>query len=176
MTEEEYKQEWLAGKHQSVYNSCRFAEDKVQYCKDWIKENVPWANIDNPSNVVDIICKQKVRIAIDKEYCKLCSQWSDKYWALTHVTPNIQIPTPYMCYGPLDYNACKEYLKPGMIVKMTHGSGWNIKVNTVNEQVIENVIQKTNEWGKLKYIRTQKQYRPEARGRWQPSSATMAGL
>ena len=154
MTEEEYKQEWLAGKHQSVYNSCRFAEDKVQYCKDWIKENVPWANIDNPSNVVDIICKQKIRIIEDADYRKLCSDWSDKYWAITHVDGELRIPTPFMGYiGHMGflYETCKENLKPGMIVKMNHGSGWNIKINTVNDQVIKNVVDKVNNWANLNY-------------------------
>lgn len=152
MTEEEYKQEWLAGKHQSVYNSCRFAEDKVQYCKDWLKENVPWANVDNPSNVVDIICKQKLRIATDEKYCDLCSKWADKYYAQSHIAPELKIPTPFMHLGgPIDFDTCKKYLQPGMIVKMTHGSGWNIKVNTVNDKVIEHVVQKIAEWSNLKY-------------------------
>ena len=32
MTEEEYKQEWLNGMHQTEYNACRFSNNKIQYC------------------------------------------------------------------------------------------------------------------------------------------------
>lgn len=40
LTEEEYKSEWVAGLHQTDYNNCRFADDKLEYCKDWLSKNV----------------------------------------------------------------------------------------------------------------------------------------
>ena len=36
MTEEEYKAEWLQGLHNTEYNNCRFADDKVKFGIEWI--------------------------------------------------------------------------------------------------------------------------------------------
>lgn len=59
MTEEEYKQEWLKGLHNTDYNNCRFAENKTKFAENWIKNLMPNINLENPQNIVDRInwCK-----------------------------------------------------------------------------------------------------------------------
>ena len=81
MTEEEYKAEWLLGFHQTDYNNCRFADDKVQYCKDWIEKNCK-RNGYYISNLSRIVSEQKLKIATDSNYRELCANWSDKIKAM----------------------------------------------------------------------------------------------
>ena len=59
MTEEEYRQEWLKGLHNTDYNNCRFAEDKTKFAEEWIKNKLPFVNLENPQTIVDRInwCK-----------------------------------------------------------------------------------------------------------------------
>ena len=83
MTEEEYRQEWLKGLHNTDYNNCRFAEDKVQYSKDWIKKIAPNVNIDNPQNIVDRINWCKI---YDKDERK--PLWADKISANNQIALN----------------------------------------------------------------------------------------
>ena len=59
MTEEEYRQEWLKGLHNTDYNNCRFAEDKTQYAIEWTKKNVPSVNLENPQKKTSKSIKTK---------------------------------------------------------------------------------------------------------------------
>ena len=52
--------QWEAGQHQSDYNSCRFAEDKLEYGKQWFRRYAPWINFDNPKNIADRIANCKL--------------------------------------------------------------------------------------------------------------------
>ena len=79
MTEEEYKQEWLNGMHQTEYNACRFSNNKIQYCFDWLTKNVPDWNVR--TDIVKNVCAQKLKIASNKDYQKKCQDWADKLTA-----------------------------------------------------------------------------------------------
>jgi len=157
MPDEQYEAEYKSGKHQTEYNRCRFAEDKKQYCKDWLKKNVPWADFENPKNMVDRICHYKV---YDRDHNKII--WADKYNAdfclkwlaeLEH----IKIPTVYKNKTWITPTIWEYEIKPLLhegekyILKMTHGSGWNIIFTYDKNFNPDYLMQKTWEWGHLNY-------------------------
>lgn len=153
MTEAEYKQEWLAGMHQSEYNNCRFADDKVQYCKNWLDTNMPWVNYTNPKNIVDIICKQKIRIASDEQYKLECSKWAHKQRAYMYCPEEIRKPAYLAKYLSMftekEYNSLPN---EKLIIKCSHGSGWNIIIDKNNAPTLpQHVANKINEWLSLNY-------------------------
>lgn len=63
MTEAEYKAEWQLGFHQTDYNNCRFADDKIKYCEDWLSKNVESYQKGYKEYLVTDVCNQKLRIA-----------------------------------------------------------------------------------------------------------------
>lgn len=152
----QYKAEYLAGKHPSEYNDCRFAEDKDKYCKAWLDKNVPWANYEQPRNMVDRICHYKV---YDK-YPTLKTMWADKYNAPELLKlkdlQDILIPTVYRGKGWLDifdWEKLEPELELGKtyILKMSHGSGWNIVFKYEKDFSPLFLMQKTWEWSNLNY-------------------------
>lgn len=153
MTEDEYKAEWLTGKHQSEYNSCRFAEDKLKYCKSWLANNVPWADYTTPRNIVDIVCKQKLRIASDESYKFECSKWADKITAYSLCPEEIRKPVYFINH--IDRFSEQQYEllpKEKFIIKCGHGSGWNLIVDKNNPPTSPKYItNKINEWLRLNY-------------------------
>lgn len=156
MTEDEYKQEWLNGKHQTDYNACRFADNKINYCKLWIQKYIPWANINNPENIIDIVCLQKLKIASDPAYRDLCTNWSDKIAVnklLDDLNFNtIKIPTYYSQYGNFTESAFNELPNTKLIIKCNHGSGWNLIIDKNNLTTASKyIVHKINEWLSLNY-------------------------
>lgn len=156
MTEEEYKQEWLTGMHQTDYNACRFSDNKLDYCKSWISKNIPWANTDNPQNIVDKVCCQKLKIASDKSYCDLCSKWADKIAVNSLLDElnfsDIKIPTYYSNYGRLPENIFDNLPSTKLIIKCNHSSGWNLIVDRKQLPTAPKyIVHKINEWLSLNY-------------------------
>lgn len=153
MTEEEYKNEWKLGLHQTDYNNCRFADDKIKYCKDWIEKYCK-TNGQYINNISKIVCEQKLKIAQDAEYCSLCSNWSDKVYVKTLLEQqgmsDIIIPTVKAEHSYLQIQDLTnlEQFEP-YIVKCNHGSGWNKIKNNVNS--IESVQKAIYKWQNLNY-------------------------
>ena len=150
MTEEEYRQEWLKGLHQTEYNNCRFAEDKTQYAIDWTKKNVPNVNLENPQNIVDRINWYKI---YDKDPRKV--KWSDKIYAMRNLKDmglsDIIIPPVFYTY---DYLARETYLslpEGKYIIKCNHGSGWNIRFERKKLKDAIYIFDKIKEWISLNY-------------------------
>ena len=146
----EYKKEWEAGLHQTEYNSCRFAEDKTAFAKHWLDTNVPWANYENPKNVVDIICHEKI---YDRDLNK--RKWADKicsHWNLNEAGMSELAIEPVMhsrCY--LTDDDWKRIPNGKYIIKMAHGSGWNIKFEKTDNFDPTYIQQKVYEWYNLNY-------------------------
>lgn len=153
MTEEEYKQEWLNGMHQTEYNACRFSEDKIAFCKQWLDINTPWVNYTNPKTIVDLICKQKIKIASDETYRKLCADWTDKINAYNKLQGSeIQKPAYFTSYDKLTAQQVNSLPNKKLIIKCAHGSGWNIIFDKSNGQQIPiHMVNKINEWQELNY-------------------------
>lgn len=154
MTEEEYKAEWKLGFHQTDYNNCRFAEDKVQYCKDWIDKHCKDYHSYYLSDVCRMVCDQKIKIATDANYRALCQDWSDKINAramlINEGMENLSIPTLTEKYDNIKVQDLMnlDQSKP-YIVKCNHGSGWN-KTKTETNSV--NTIQRDiRAWQNLNY-------------------------
>jgi hypothetical protein len=150
MTEEEYRQEWLKGLHQTEYNNCRFAEDKTQYAIEWTKKNVPNVNLENPQNIVDRINWYKI---YDKDPRKV--KWSDKIYAMQNLKDmglsDIIIPPVFYTY---DYLARETYLalpEGKYIIKCNHGSGWNIRFERKKLKDAIYIFDKIKEWISLNY-------------------------
>ena len=157
MTEDEYKQEYLQGLYQTEYNACKFAEDKLQYCKNWlIAHNVMSAEGTFAHDLIKIICEQKFRFIQDKEYCKLCSQWTNKISVYSMLRllglESIQIPYRYYSYNkPITQQDIMNYcdIEQDWYIKCNHGSGWNILRKA--GQPTDWVTNKINEWLQLNY-------------------------
>jgi hypothetical protein len=150
MTEEEYRQEWLKGLHQTEYNNCRFAEDKTQYAIEWTKKNVPNVNLEHPQNIVDRINWYKI---YDKDPRKV--KWSDKIYAMRNLKDmglsDIIIPPVFYTY---DYLARETYLslpEGKYIIKCNHGSGWNIRFERKKLKDAIYIFDKIKEWISLNY-------------------------
>lgn len=156
MTEKEYKQEWLNGMHQTDYNACRFSDNKIEFCKNWIATNIPWVNIQNPQTIPDKVCCQKIKIAADKSYRDLCTRWSDKI-AVNNLLDDlgfsdIKIPTYYSKYGLLSENDFNDLPNTKFIIKCNHGSGWNLIID--KQQLTTSpkyIVHKINKWLSLNY-------------------------
>ena len=54
------KNQWLNGELKGDYENCRFCEDKIKFAKDWLHENIPSADFENPKTIVDRICRYKL--------------------------------------------------------------------------------------------------------------------
>ena len=146
----EYKKEWEAGLHQTEYNACRFAENKIAYGEAWLKIHVPYVDILHPKNIIDHICNYKL---YDRNELK--QKWADKicsHWNLNEVgMPELAIePVMYSrCY--LTDNDWKNLPNGKYIIKMAHGSGWNIKFEKTDNFDPTYIQQKVWEWYNLNY-------------------------
>lgn len=157
LTEEEYKTEWAAGLHQTDYNNCRFAEDKLAYCKAWLAEYVPSYRNNTYEFLVTEACNQKIKIAEDLEYRNLCSVWSDKILVEQQlaniglsdlIIPSIAKVKSFTNIQELiDLQANVD-----VIIKCNHGSGWNkILRSQDNEAIMQNILTSIHEWQFLNY-------------------------
>lgn len=156
MTEEEYKAEWQQGLHQTDYNNCRFADDKVKYCNEWLNKYVESWRKGYYEHLITDVCKTKLRIAKDADYRKLCTEWTDKLKATANLTklglqdlviPNINTSET------ITLDELKNVsFSDNVIIKCNHGSGWNklIKANS-SKLAIENSLASINEWLTLNY-------------------------
>ena len=132
-TVEEYKK-WLNGEANSEYNNVRFAKDKFEAGKKWLKERKPDLDMENPKTLPDFIAKYKY-----EDMNPLKVTWADKigvYSALYDLDmEDLHIPMLAPLYK-LFYKPCDAEidqvidiaLKQPSIIKCNHGSGWNIKV------------------------------------------------
>lgn len=128
MDPEEYKKEYLQGLHPSSYNDCRFAADKLAYAKKWLDENVPTANYEEPRTIIDRICHYKL---YDKDPRK--AFWADKINAIHELR---SMGMSELIIEPVLYS--RSYLSDEdfaslpegkYILRMNHGSGWNMVFN-----------------------------------------------
>ena len=149
----QYKQDLLAGKYpMGEYDACRFADDKVAFARNWLlsKRQV---NIDNPQNVVDIICHEKIRL-INAPYEELKDRmmWSDKIMAYEMLRKvglsDIAVPYEHFEYTLHVDESIFQYMQEQgttYIIKTNHGSGWNIKYTPgVTDKKM--VLEKLNGW------------------------------
>lgn len=153
MTEQEYREEWLAGLHHTEYNNCRFAKDKIQYVKDWLFKNKLVNEGYEPctNEIANIVCIEKLRIATDIAYRKLCTKWTDK----------IQVQEELRKLGLKDLvldSICKyDEIQPNDVpnnqnsmIKCNHGSNWNVHHLCDSSDTLMSV-QRINDWQKLNY-------------------------
>jgi len=134
------------------YDACRFADDKVAFARNWLlsKRQV---NIDNPQNVVDIICHEKIRL-INAPYEELKDRmmWSDKIMAYEMLRKaglsDIAVPYEHFEYTLHVDESIFQYMQEQgttYIIKTNHGSGWNIKYTPgVTDKKM--VLDKLNGW------------------------------
>ena len=152
MTPEEYKQEWLNGLHHTDYNNCRFADNKEQFARDWIKERLPDVNIDNPQNIVDRINWCKI---YDKDERK--PLWADKISAHNKISLNPNLKD--ILIQPSYIWVCDEFtldmfnqLPDGKwFFRCNHGSGWNMRFEKKKGNDPTYLLSKLNEWLSLNY-------------------------
>lgn len=155
MTEEEYKSEWLAGLHHTEYNNCRFAEDKVQYAKNWLLRNKLVDEDYKPCTnfVANVVCTEKLHIATDSKYCDLCSRWTDKIRVRQElkdfgINELVYDENAYCKYDLLTEHEVRD-IKSRMMFKCNHGSNWNVKY--LDSKDASNVLKKINDWQTLNY-------------------------
>lgn len=152
-----YKKQWIYNKGKSnEYDDCCFYPNKVEFAKRWIL-NKKEVNFDNPQNVVDLICKEKINlISASYDELKKKQDWSDKISAYDKLhelgLDDLAIPSvkKTRCLRVTEdlFRGLKE--NETYIIKTNHGSGWNLKFTPgkSNEQYI---IDKLNEWLSLNY-------------------------
>ena len=151
MTEQEYRQEWLNGLHRTDYNNCRFAEDKVKFAKNWIKNKIPDINLDNPQNIVDRINRYKI---YDKDDRKPI--WTDKISAYRELSAgplkDIVISPAYI-FTTTEFTADMFNTIPDgkWFFRCNHGSGWNMRFEKKKGNDPSYLIYKLNEWLRLNY-------------------------
>lgn len=157
----EYKEKWLRGEIKSEYDDCRYAPDKGDFARQWIKKAHPNINPDNPQNIVDRICHYKLEDIEhqDVDYINLKTRWTDKvgvYEELEKINLQ-QICLPYEI-KTYEETFDESYLfeldtKPKewtYIIKCNHGSGWNLLYHpgkTSHKMVLENM----NNWLQTNY-------------------------
>lgn len=151
MTEQEYKQEWLNGLHQTDYNNCRFAEDKTKFAKNWIKNKISNINLDNPQNIVDRINWYKI---YDKDDRK--SIWADKILAYQELSisslKDIVISPTYIFITTKFTLSMFNTIPDGKwFFRCNHGSGWNMRFEKKKGNDPSYLIFKLNEWLSLNY-------------------------
>lgn len=151
LSEEEYHQEWLKGLYHTDYNNCRFAENKVQYAKDWIKDKLPAINLDNPQNIVDRI-----------NWCKIYDTdprkalWANKIWAHYEISKSnlkdILIQPAYIFNCDKFTQEMFDTIPNGKwFFRCNHGSGWNLRYNKTSYTNPKYLLDKLNEWLFLDY-------------------------
>lgn len=152
MTEQEYKEEWLAGLHCTEYNNCRFAEDKIQYAKDWLLRNKLVDRDYKPctNEIANIVCAEKLHIATDVAYRKLCTRWTDKIQVQEELKKlgleNLLLSS--ICkYGKLQLADIVH--DKDLMIKCNHGSNWN--ASYLHDNSITRAVQQINSWQKLNY-------------------------
>ena len=151
MTEEEYRQEWLKGLHNTDYNNCRFSDDKTQYSIKWIKEKLPNVNLENPQTMVDRINWCKI---YDKDERKPI--WSDKILAHQELSnsslKDIVISPAYIFRTPEFTLDMFNHIPDGKwFFRCNHGSGWNMRFEKKKGNDPTYLIKKLNEWLSLNY-------------------------
>lgn len=151
MTEEEYRQEWLKGLHNTDYNNCRFSDDKTKFAKDWIKNIMPTVNLENPQNIVDRI-----------NWCKIYDMtpekalWSNKIWAYCQLRmmglEELQINPAYIFNGnKFTFEQFNTLPDGKWFFRCNHGSGWNMRFEKKKGNDPTYLIKKLNEWLFLDY-------------------------
>ena len=150
LTPEEYRQEWLKGLYHTDYNNCRFAEDKIQFARDWIFNINPSVDIDNPKNIIDRINYLKI---YDKDPRKQI--WADKISCLDELKKmNLEeliLPTYLTKHGNLTLEEYNSLPNENLIFKCNHGSGWNMKFNKTETADPTYLFNKLDEWLFLNY-------------------------
>ena len=151
MTEQEYRQEWLNGLHRTDYNNCRFAEDKVKFAENWIKNKMPDINLDSPQNIVDRINRYRI---YDKDDRKPI--WTDKISAYQELSAgplkDIVISPAYI-FPAMEFTANMFNTIPDgkWFFRCNHGSGWNMRFEKKKGNDPSYLISKLNEWLSLNY-------------------------
>lgn len=150
ISEDEYRREWENGSHQSEYNACRFANDKIAFAKDWLLKHTLCKNVDDPKDLVDRIC-----------WCKLYDlderkpKWVDKISAHTNLyeigLPELAIEPIFFSRGWMTDSDWKSLPDGKFIMKMAHGSGWNIKFTKTKWMNPEYLQKKIYEWYNLNF-------------------------
>lgn len=157
----EYKEKWLRGEIKSEYDDCRYAPDKGDFARQWIKKAHPNINPDNPQNIVDRICHYKLEDIEhpDVDYINLKTRWTDKvgvYEELEKINlQQICLPYEIKTYEEIfDESYLFELdTKPKewtYIIKCNHGSGWNLIYHpgqTSHKMVLDNM----NNWLQTNY-------------------------
>ena len=157
----EYKEKWLRGEIKSEYDDCRYAPDKGDFARQWIKKAHPNINPDNPQNIVDRICHYKLEDIEhpDVDYINLKTRWTDKvgvYEELEKINlQQICLPYEIKTYEEIfDESYLFELdTKPKKwtyIIKCNHGSGWNLIYHpgqTSHKMVLDNM----NNWLQTNY-------------------------
>ena len=154
----QYKQDLLSGKYPiGEYDACRFAPDKEKFAREWLLSKRP-VNIDNPQNVVDLICHEKIRL-IHAPYEELLDRmgWADKCYAYDRLAQKglseLAIPYVYRAWKPQFDEDIFTYMtdkNATYIIKTNHGSGWNIKY-TPGKSDKKATLDKINGWLKQNY-------------------------
>ncbi|MBO7691372.1 MAG: hypothetical protein J6T10_01900 [Methanobrevibacter sp.] len=155
------KNQWLNGELKGDYENCRFCEDKIKFAKDWLHENIPSADFENPKTIVDRICRYKLDDIENPDipYIQLKSRWSDKVGVYDELEKiglkEIQLPCEWREYrktfneeilNTLDKRP-KEW---HYIIKCNHGSGWNMPYTpgfSSHKQITDNM----NRWLNTNY-------------------------
>lgn len=151
MTEEEYRQEWLKGLHNTDYNNCRFAEDKTKFAEEWITKKDPSINLVNPQTIVDRINWCKI---YDKDDRKPI--WTDKI--LAHQELSISslkdiVISPAYIFRTTEFTLDMfNHIPDGKwFFRCNHGSGWNMRFEKKKGNDPTYLISKLNEWLSLNY-------------------------
>lgn len=180
LPEEEYKKQWESGQHQSDYNSCRFAEDKLAYAKEWMRLHAPWVNYNNPKNIADIVGHEKIHfdsnpmkfIMTDKLSSIFYGMgWNGMKDPLFNMSELVIPPAKgkdgkwlfrYNSYlSDEDWNNIPENVP--LILRMSHGSGWNVQFTKTENFDPTFIQQQVYNWHKLNYAYVcgwERQYEP----------------
>lgn len=157
----DYKEKWKRGEVTGEYNDCRYCEDKALFARNWLLKNGTKINLDNPQNIVDRICRQKLDDVENPDiaYIRLKTRWSDKinvYNELENIgLKELQLPCELREYRKtFDENILNELDKRpsdwNYIIKCNHGSGYNV-FYTPTKTKHELVIEKMNTWLSTNY-------------------------
>ena len=180
LTEEDYKKEFLAGQHQTDYNKCRFAEDKLAYAKEWMRINAPWVNYENPRTIADIVGHEKIYFDSNPLKFLMADKLSSIFYGLgwndmedpIFNMPELVIPPakgkdskPLLKFNSYLTDEVWENIPEDvpLILRMSHGSGWNFKFIKTKDFDPSFLQAQTFNWHRLNYAYMcgwERQYEP----------------
>ena len=134
------------------YDSCRYADDKVAYGKEWLKRH---NNIDYETLNMDLFPERVISYKLDdlSSYKPFLSdKLNSKDFLVKAGIPEIHIPTVLSGRTKLSVKDLLGLPEGNYIIKCGHASGWNFYFSRNDKfETLSRIVDKVNEYMTLNY-------------------------